>query len=245
MQGLHSRSSGEDIVNATAGKSDPQSCSSFAISPDNFRGTAQPASPPYRATFKRDLDVVLVCLAAPIALVTVAILALLLALDGGNPFYSQDRVGLDGRIFRMWKLRSMVVGADKALEAYLAANPGARLEWDNAQKLKDDPRITRLGGILRKCSLDELPQLWNVLTGDMSLVGPRPMMPSQRDLYPGEAYYRLRPGITGSWQVSARNQSSFADRARFDLDYEQNLSLATDLGLLVKTIRVVIRATGC
>lgn len=193
---------------------------------------------------KRVLDIALVLLTAPITLLTVGLLALFVALDGGNPFYSQDRVGLNGRIFRMWKLRSMVVGADQKLDAYLADNPAARQEWDNTQKLKCDPRITRLGGLLRKCSLDELPQLFNVLIGDMSLVGPRPMMPSQRDLYPGQAYYRLRPGITGTWQVSKRNESSFAERAHFDQDYEQSLSLTTDLGLLVKTVRVVLRATG-
>lgn len=198
----------------------------------------------YRNVFKRLLDVVLVLMAAPIIVLTVGFLALFLALDGGNPFYSQARVGMNGRIFRMWKLRSMVVGADQKLEAYLAANPAARQEWDTTQKLKCDPRITRFGGMLRKCSLDELPQLWNVLAGDMSLVGPRPMMPSQRDLYPGQAYYRLRPGITGTWQVSKRNESTFADRAQFDQDYEQSVSFATDLGLLVKTVRVVMRATG-
>ena len=104
--------------------------------------------------------------------------------------------------------------------------------------------ITRFGRVLRKSSLDELPQLWNVLLGDMSLVGPRPMMPCQRDLYPGSAYYRLRPGITGPWQVSRRNESTFADRARFDTDYDQTLSLGTDLGLLISTVRVVVRATG-
>ena len=210
------------------------------------RGLSLPAQSRgfYRNVFKRALDIFLVVLAAPIIVLTVFVLALIVALDGGNPFYSQDRVGMHGRIFRMWKLRSMVVGADQKLEAHLASNPAARLEWDKTQKLKCDPRITRVGSIIRKCSLDELPQLWNVLIGDMSLVGPRPMMPSQRDMYPGQAYYRLRPGITCTWQVSKRNECSFAERAQFDQDYEQSVSLATDLGLLVKTVRVVMRATG-
>lgn len=210
------------------------------------RDLARPAQPGavYRNVFKRWLDILLVVLTAPIIVLTVFLLALFVALDGGNPFYSQDRVGMQGRIFRMWKLRSMVVGADQKLEAHLAANPAARQEWDRTQKLKCDPRITRVGSFIRKCSLDELPQLWNVLIGDMSLVGPRPMMPSQRDMYPGQAYYRLRPGITGTWQVSKRNESSFAERAQFDQDYEQSVSLATDLGLLVKTVRVVMRGTG-
>jgi lipopolysaccharide/colanic/teichoic acid biosynthesis glycosyltransferase len=144
----------------------------------------------------------------------------------------------------MWKLRSMVAGADAALESYLASDPVARAEWDSTQKLKSDPRITRFGRVLRKSSLDELPQLWNVLLGDMSLVGPRPMMPSQQEIYPGQAYYRLRPGITGPWQVSRRNESTFADRARFDEHYEETLSFKTDVGLLIGTVRVVMRATG-
>ncbi len=198
----------------------------------------------YRFGVKRVLDVALVVIAAPVVVLAVAGLALGIALDGGNPFYSQPRVGRGGRIYRMWKLRSMVAGADAALESYLASDPVARAEWDSTQKLKSDPRITRFGRILRKSSLDELPQLWNVLLGDMSLVGPRPMMPSQQDIYPGEAYYRLRPGITGPWQVSRRNESTFADRARFDEHYDETLSFKTDVGLLIGTVRVVMRATG-
>jgi lipopolysaccharide/colanic/teichoic acid biosynthesis glycosyltransferase len=111
--------------------------------------------------------------------------------------------------------------------------------------LRDDPRVTRLGRLLRKSSLDELPQLWHVLTGDMSLVGPRPMLPEQRALYPGTAYYALRPGITGPWQVAGRNDLAFARRADFDREYEANLSLATDLKLLAATLRAVLRGTGC
>ena len=198
----------------------------------------------YRHGFKRLLDVVLVCLTAPLIIVTVGILALIVGRDGANPFYFQDRVGRGGRVFRMWKLRSMVPDAHEKLDAYLATDPAARAEWDSTQKLKSDPRITRFGLILRKSSLDELPQLYNVLRGDMSLVGPRPMMTNQRGLYPGTAYYRLRPGITGPWQVSQRNETSFADRAYFDHDYDRNLSLMTDLRLLISTVRVVLRATG-
>ena len=138
----------------------------------------------------------------------------------------------------------MVHNADASLEMHLAADPAARAEWDLTQKLKNDPRITRFGRILRKSSLDELPQLWNVFRGDMSLVGPRPMMPSQSSLYPGQAYYRLRPGITGMWQVSARNESSFAERAGFDADYDNTISFKTDMGLLWATVRVVLRGTG-
>lgn len=198
----------------------------------------------YRLGGKRLLDTLLVMMAAPLVILAVALLALVIWLDGGRPFYSQARVGKHGRIYRMWKLRSMVVNADEKLEAYLAQNPMARLEWDSTQKLKSDPRVTRFGRMLRKASLDELPQLWNVLKGDMSLVGPRPMMPCQQEIYPGTAYYRLRPGITGPWQVSRRNESTFADRAQFDLGYDETLSFANDVRLLAKTMRVVLHATG-
>jgi len=198
----------------------------------------------YRRGLKRLFDVMVVVVFAPFVLPVIALLALLVARDGGQPFYSQMRVGRGGRQYRIWKLRSMVADADARLEAHLDDDPAARIEWDTTQKLKHDPRITRFGRLLRKSSLDELPQLWNVLKGDMSLVGPRPMMPCQQDLYPGQAYYRLRPGITGPWQVSERNASSFADRAYFDAGYDRDLSLATDLRLLAATVRVVLRATG-
>lgn len=199
----------------------------------------------YRNGLKRALDLAIVLVVALPVLLFIGGLALVLALQGCNPFYVQDRVGRGGRIYRMLKLRTMVADADATLEAYLEANPGARAEWDISQKLRNDPRITRFGRLLRKSSLDELPQLWNVLTGDMSLVGPRPMMPEQMELYPGLAYYRLRPGITGPWQVSDRNKSAFSDRARFDNRYDHDVSLRHDLGLLVATVSVVFRGTGC
>ncbi len=199
----------------------------------------------YRNGFKRVIDVLFVLMAVPFVLPLVLLLAVVIACDRGKPFYSHDRVGKGGRTFRMWKLRSMDIDADNKLSDYLAENALARAEWNHSQKLRHDPRITRLGLVLRRSSLDELPQLWNVLRGDMSLVGPRPMMPSQRQLYPGEAYYMLRPGITGLWQVSARNESSFPARACFDSEYDRTLSFATDIRLLVATVRVVARGTGC
>ena len=205
----------------------------------------RPASPAfYRNGFKRVLDTMIILLSLPFVLPVILLLALLAMYDGGGPFYRQLRVGRGGRLYTMWKLRTMVVDAEIKLEAHLDATPSARSEWDTTQKLKADPRITRIGRILRKSSLDELPQLWNVLRGDMSLVGPRPMMPEQIPLYSGEAYYTLRPGITGSWQVSERNDSSFADRAHHDTRYDRILSLPTDLRLLIATIRVVVRGTG-
>ena len=160
----------------------------------------------YRASGKRWGDIVLALMLAPVAVPLIAFAALLIAMDGHNPFYSQKRLGKDGKVFRMWKLRTMVHKADALLETYLAENADARQEWDRTQKLKRDPRITRIGKLLRKTSFDELPQLWNVFNGTMSLVGPRPMMLSQRDVYHGTSYYNLRPGITGLWQISDRNE---------------------------------------
>ncbi len=199
----------------------------------------------YGQLFKRVLDLSIVLLALPIVLPLIMMLAAWVALDGANPLYAQRRVGRNGRVFTMWKLRSMVPNAHALLEDYLEDNPSARNEWDETQKLKDDPRITSVGRILRRTSLDELPQLWNVLVGEMSLVGPRPMMPEQQKLYPGTAYFTLRPGLTGPWQVSKRNSGSFASRAEFDTSYAQNLTLKSDLSIIYSTVGVVIRATGC
>ena len=198
----------------------------------------------YRNTVKRVMDLLFTLAAAPVVLPFVAVMAVLIALDGSNPFYSQLRVGKHGRTFRMWKLRTMVKNADEQLEAYLDENPDARAEWDATQKLKKDPRITLIGRVLRKTSLDELPQLFNVVNGTMSLVGPRPMMLNQRDSYPGKAYYNLKPGITGLWQISDRNECEFVGRVRYDDIYDRVISLKTDVGVLFRTVSVVLRGTG-
>ncbi|SHJ03298.1 sugar transferase [Wenxinia saemankumensis] len=198
----------------------------------------------YRDRAKRWIDIALVLAAALPVLMVVLPLALLVARDGANPFFGQARVGLDGRTFRMWKLRSMVVDAEAALERHLAADPAARAEWDLQQKLRRDPRVTPIGRIIRRTSLDELPQLWNVLRGDMSLVGPRPMMVSQRAIYPGKEYYTVRPGLTGLWQISERNETSFHERAVFDRAYCETLSLGADARILSRTLGVVVRGTG-
>lgn len=198
----------------------------------------------YRRYGKRVLDLTLVIAFAPIVVVVVALLAMIVALDGSNPFYSQTRVGREGRLFRIWKLRTMVVDADQRLAQHLASDPQAALEWQATQKLRSDPRVTRAGQFLRRSSLDELPQLFNVLTGDMSLVGPRPMMPEQRSLYPGREYYRLAPGVTGLWQVSERNGTTFEARAGYDAAYERQISLALDVQTLSRTVGVVLKRTG-
>lgn len=193
---------------------------------------------------KRALDIFFVMLTAPVWATLVIIFSAIVMLDGRNPFYVQNRVGLNGRAFRMWKIRSMVTGAETLLGQYLAQNPDFRAEWDDKQKLDFDPRVTKVGKFLRKTSFDELPQFWNVLIGDMSMVGPRPMMTDQKAIYPGTAYYLLRPGVTGPWQISARNRSSFRERARYDEAYMQNCSLATDLRMILQTVPVVVKGRG-
>jgi lipopolysaccharide/colanic/teichoic acid biosynthesis glycosyltransferase len=211
---------------------------------DEFAGSLAAPAGLYRRCFKRAFDILMVLLLALIVLPAVLVFGLLIRLDGGPAFYSQLRVGRNGRVFRFWKLRTMNVDAERRLAVLLETDSAARAEWTTTQKLKNDPRITPLGRLLRKTSLDELPQLWNVLKGDMSLVGPRPMLPSQAPLYPGRAYYSLRPGLTGFWQISDRNETSFASRAAFDADYSRRLSFLTDMLVLLATAWVVVRGTG-
>jgi len=199
----------------------------------------------YRSAVKRLVDVILALMTMPVWLPAVLIGALFVARDGGRPFYIQPRVGRNGRVFQMIKLRSMVVNSDAVLQEHLRKHPVARAEWNATQKLKDDPRITPVGRFIRKTSLDELPQLFNVLLGHMSLVGPRPMMVCQMSLYPGWHYYEMRPGLTGFWQVSSRNNCRFVGRARYDAAYFRTMSLKTDMFVMLRTVRVVLRGTGC
>lgn len=205
--------------------------------------------PPFYPTHgKRLLDLVIVALLLPVALPLIGLILAATALEGGRPLYCQLRVGQGGRLFRCWKVRTMVVDAEGALAVILRDDPAMAAEWCSNQKLAHDPRITRLGAFLRRSSLDELPQLWNVLAGHMSLVGPRPFTPEQQAIYhsgcPDAAYYRLLPGITGLWQVSRRNLGSFAERAHYDTQYCSRLGLMTDLRILWDTVFVVLRATG-
>lgn len=229
----HSVSRDQSIVGTTAGVDDQ--AMSFVPRP-SF----------YRSIGKRMFDFAFVLALVPVVLPLMATIFLILLLQGASPLYVQERVGLGGRKFRIWKFRTMIQDADAVLEEVLAANPAMRAEWNATQKLKNDPRITPFGSLLRKTSLDELPQLWNVLIGQMSLLGPRPMMPEQTYLY-GPAlpvYTSLRPGISGVWQVSDRNESHFQRRAELDIDYARDLSFATDLHLVLKTLRTMLRSTG-
>jgi len=193
---------------------------------------------------KRAMDIILSALALIAFLPFGLLIAILIKIDSSGPvFFRQTRVGIRGNPFGMWKFRTMHTDAENMLDPLLAADPSARAEWDAFQKLKDDPRITRLGRFLRRFSLDEIPQFWNVLMGEMSIVGPRPYFPDQRDAYGTnrDFYTRVRPGVTGLWQVSERNQATFADRAMIDAEYVRNWSIWFDLYILAKTPWVVLR----
>lgn len=235
------RKLGKNVVNERLGtEMDVRRLKSLmeASEPKRFGGQA------YRRGLKRMFDIAVVLVAVVPTLAILVPFMAIIALDGRSPIYVQKRLGKDGRAFWILKLRSMVAGADEILDAYLERHPEAREEWDRTQKLKYDPRITAFGAFIRRTSLDELPQLLNVLKGDMSIVGPRPMMVEQRDLYPGAAYFELRPGITGFWQVSERNETSFSERAFYDTAYFREMSFATDLRVMAQTVKVVLRATG-
>ncbi len=166
--------------------------------------------------------------------------------DNGPIFYTQERIGQNGKIFKMYKYRSMVVGADEKLEKYLKENKEARDEYKKYKKLKNDPRITIIGKILRKTSLDEFPQFINVLKGDMSLVGPRPYLPREKEDMNGFFNYitSCKPGITGFWQVNGRNDVTFTDRLSMDMNYYYNYNLKLDIKLLLKTVSKIIKKEG-
>jgi lipopolysaccharide/colanic/teichoic acid biosynthesis glycosyltransferase len=200
----------------------------------------------YAGSGKRCLDVV----AALVLLLTVGfvliLLALLVAADGGRPFFGHTRVGRGGRTFTCWKIRTMVPEAEAKLEQILRKDPAAAAQWAQYQKIDNDPRVTRLGRVLRRTSLDELPQLWNVLRGDMSLVGPRPVTPAELSRYGSAAsdYISVRPGVTGLWQVQGRNSLTYDDRVLLDQQYAQGLTLRRDLRILAMTVSTVLAGTG-
>lgn len=184
-------------------------------------------------------------LLVPITL-CVFIARIILKENDGPLFYEQLRIGKNGKVFKMYKYRSMVIGADEKLFKYLEENEEARKEYKEYKKLKDDPRITKVGHFIRKTSLDEFPQFINVLKGDMSLVGPRPYLPREKDDM-GEYYTYIiqsRPGITGYWQIAGRSDVTFDDRLKMDYDYNQNKSLKVDFKLLFKTILNVVKKEG-
>lgn len=166
--------------------------------------------------------------------------------DDGPIFYDQLRIGKNGKIFKMYKYRSMVIGADEILKEYLAENEEARIEFEKNQKLRNDPRITKLGKFLRKTSLDEFPQFINILKGDMSLVGPRPIVDREVKLFGNKmkTVHSVRPGLTGYWAANGRSDTSYDKRVDMEVYYAENFSLALDMKIIFKTIKSVIKKEG-
>jgi undecaprenyl-phosphate galactose phosphotransferase len=202
--------------------------------------------PPARQVSKRLFDIVaaslLILASAPLLL----LIAYLASRDGGPILFGHRRLGAGGKSFICWKFRTMVPDSARVLEELLATDPQAKAEWESTCKLKRDPRITPIGKFLRTTSLDELPQLINVLKGEMSLVGPRPIVSDEVRRY-GAAFHdytRCRPGITGIWQVSGRNDVDYGGRVHMDKQYARGWSLGTDIKLLWKTLFVVVGRRG-
>ncbi len=196
---------------------------------------------------KRVLDVTAAVVLGLLGLPLVALIALAVRLDSPGPvFFAQPRIGKGGRKFRAWKFRTMVRDAQEVLDRYLREHPELREEWERDQKLRHDPRVTRVGRLLRRASLDELPQLWNVLRGEMSLVGPRPIVDEEVARYGPRftLYAQVLPGITGLWQVSGRNDTTYEERVELDSYYVRNWSVWLDLYILARTVWVVLTARG-
>jgi Undecaprenyl-phosphate galactose phosphotransferase WbaP len=202
---------------------------------------------PLPRLMKRLMDLGLIVVALPLLLPVFAVVSFLIKRNSPGPiFYCQKRIGRDGQPFYAWKFRSMVQNAEVALAKHLAVNPEARAEWNLDHKLRDDPRITKIGKFLRKTSLDELPQLWNVFRGEMSLVGPRPIVEAEISKYAEnfELYTKVKPGITGMWQISGRNDTSYDERVEHDAFYSRNWSPFLDIYILARTIKVVLLREG-
>jgi lipopolysaccharide/colanic/teichoic acid biosynthesis glycosyltransferase len=199
------------------------------------------------ALLKRSLDVVgsvsALVLVAPLL---VAVGLIIWLCDAGPVVYSQERIGRNGRTFRCLKFRTMAMNAEKIFDELLANDALARMEWETIHKLRRDPRVTRLGKFLRMSSLDELPQLFNVLKGDMSLVGPRPIVSAEAGRYGRRfrSYCMVKPGLTGLWQISGRNNTSYRRRVAFDVTYVRRASLSLDLWIILRTVPAIVSASG-
>ncbi|HEX5282535.1 MAG TPA: sugar transferase [Bryocella sp.] len=200
----------------------------------------------YRVT-KRIVDVAVVAsLCILLSPILIVIAVAVWATSPGPVLFSHRRIRRHGEFFTMWKFRTMCTNSGEVLERYLVAHPEARAEWRASHKLKSDPRVTRVGRFLRRTSLDELPQLWNVLNGSMSLVGPRPIVAAEVEKY-GEFfgdYCAVKPGITGLWQVSGRSGLTYRERVELDRDYAQNWSLGRDAKILMRTWSSVVNRDG-
>ncbi len=202
---------------------------------------------PGRRVLKRVIEYLIIAVSSPILLPLLGLIALAIKIESRGPvFYSQQRIGVGGKHFSAWKFRTMVRCADRVLDRHLSRYPELRDEWETTHKLKNDPRITKVGWLLRKTSLDELPQIWNVIRGDMSLVGPRPIVDEEIEKY-GDSfslYKQVLPGMTGIWQVSGRNNLTYDQRVLMDAYYVRNWSVWLDLYLLARTFRAVFLCKG-
>ncbi len=202
---------------------------------------------PRMRLIKRAMDLAVSVMVLPILVLFTAVISVLTLLTSPGPiFFGHPRIGQHGRLFKTWKFRSMHVDAERMLEEHLAANRDAKIEWEMQHKLRNDPRITPLGRFLRSTSLDELPQIWNVLTGEMTLVGPRPIVQAEVQRYGTaiELYAAVKPGITGLWQVSGRTDISYEERVELDLFYIRHWSPWLDLYILAKTIVTLAARSG-
>ena len=223
---------------------------SMGLNRDAQGSTESPAPGPrvrIQSRMKRAMDLVL----ASFGLVFIAPLMIPIAIairlhDGGPAIFVQSRIGRDGKEFRCFKFRTMVVDADKRLEELLETDPRARREWSQAQKLSNDPRITRFGRFLRKSSLDELPQLFNILKGEMSVVGPRPIVRSEVIKYGSyfDYYKGAKPGLTGLWQISGRSDTSYDERVALDVAYVEHWSLLQDAKIIALTLPAIVASKG-
>lgn len=205
------------------------------------------AYPQIACLVKRAMDFLAALAGGLLLLPVIGLIAVLIKATSRGPiFYCQKRLGRGGREFHVWKFRTMFANADRILAALLHATPELEAEWKQQHKITNDPRITRLGRWLRKTSLDELPQLWNVVRGEMSLVGPRPIVRDEISRYAAgyALYQRVRPGITGLWQVSGRNDTTYQRRVQLDMTYVRTWSLALDFSILLRTVRVVLSGKG-
>ncbi|GBR35692.1 sugar transferase [Neoasaia chiangmaiensis NBRC 101099] len=201
---------------------------------------------PVQRFFKFTFDFVIALLLFALVFPVYVILYILIALEGGQPIYGHRRIGQNGREFNCLKFRTMAKNSDEVLNHLLETNAEAAAEWEETQKLHNDPRITRIGHMLRKTSLDELPQLLNVIRGEMSLVGPRPIVQAEVHHYGDnfEYYQAIRPGITGLWQVSGRSDTGYAERVQLDRWYVRNWTLWHDVAILAKTLPAVFLRRG-
>ncbi|MBM3604183.1 MAG: sugar transferase [Alphaproteobacteria bacterium] len=196
---------------------------------------------------KRAVDLILILLVLPLLGLLLIGLALLIKVsDKGPLLYGHRRVGFKGRGFKCWKFRTMVVNGDEVLEQHLKGNAKDAFMWNTQRKLTNDPRVTPIGKVLRKLSLDELPQLLNVLSGEMSLVGPRPVVQDELAHYGSTArfYLATRPGLTGLWQVSGRSDTSYAERVRLDRHYVSRWNLMSDIRIIAKTVPALLSSKG-